>query len=80
MKQALKDLKSHRSLEQEDLNYISTSLTRYERVKGELEIEIQQLQKKNLLLQQELSNKDEIIRKFENANRVLSNNYQGNSK
>jgi len=80
MKQALKDLKSHRSLEQEDLNYISTSLTRYEKVKGELEIEIQQLQKKNLLLQQELSNKDEIIRKIENANRVLSNNYQGNSK
>jgi 4-hydroxyphenylpyruvate dioxygenase-like putative hemolysin len=62
----LKQLISQRSLEQEGLQFLNVSLTRYEKLRKELELEIQDLRKKNLLLQQEVFNKDEKIVQLEN--------------
>lgn len=73
MRTAINEFKTHRSLEQNELEYITSSLSRYDKVREDIEIEIQQLQKKNLLLEQEVRNKDNIIEKLENANRILSN-------
>jgi hypothetical protein len=56
-------IKSQRSLEQEKYNIMSKSLTRYERIRKDFEDEIQNLQNKNLILQQEVNMKDEIIYK-----------------
>lgn len=79
MRNAFKELSSQRSIEHDELEYITTSLTRYEKVKEDLQLEIERLQKKNLLLQQDLCTKDELIQKLETANRILTNN-NANSK
>lgn len=79
MKEALREFKTQRSLEQSELENITSELTRYDQVREEIENEIQHLQKKNLLLQQEVNNKDEIISKLESANKILANS-EGQSK
>lgn len=73
MKTAIKEFKTHRSLEENELDNITSSLSVYDRVREDIEMEIHQLQKKTLVLQQEVNNRDDIISKLESANRILAN-------
>ncbi|CAI2386336.1 unnamed protein product [Moneuplotes crassus] len=72
VKTAIKEFKTHRSLEESELENITSSLSCYDKVHEDIEFEIHQLQKKTLVLQQEINNRDEIISKLESANRILT--------
>lgn len=76
--ESLLQLKSYRSLEQDNLLGISESLVRFDYIRKELELEVQQLTKKNLILQLEIMNKDDIIEKFQTAqSHFQTNNFNG---
>ena len=74
MKQTLQELKSHRSLEHDELEDLSKSFSQYEGVRKDLENKLHSSYKHTLQLQQEIIARDEKIHRLEKELKEISQN------